>query len=443
MQKVWLLVFSLLIGFASSYSQESNVDSLELNNKRKKGFSFGAIPIVAYDTDIGLKYGIVANFYHYGDGSRYPFYNHSLFVRWYQTTRGSGVNELKYDSDQLIRRFRLTASLAYYTEKALNFYGLNGYKSYYNSDFENNNSPDYISEVFYRHERKVLRSSIDIQRKIYPERIKLLMGFSYFKSEVGSVDLNKLNKGRSEENLLPDVDGLYDLYASWQVLPEDELTGGINYFVKSGFVYNSCDNEADPNKGIWSEALVLFGPKSFGFDKTTAIVSLQHKHYITIVKERLKLAYRLGYQTKITGSIPFYLMPYLVDSRNTYDAFGGAKTLRGILRNRIVGNGTAYGNFEFRSKVFETMIAKQNFYVALNAFTDAARVVDPYPLNLKNVPNEYLYWFNNEPETWHISYGAGIRLVLNQNFVAALDYGMALKQQDGTNGIYVGMDFLF
>ncbi len=443
MHKIWLVVFYLLISFASSSSQESNTDSLELNKKRKKGFTFGAIPVVAYDTDIGFKYGTVANFYHYGDGSRYPFYNHSLFVRWYQTTKGSGVNELKYDSDQLIPGYRLTIGLAYHTEKALNFYGPNGYKSHYNPDFENSKHPYYITEVFYRHERKVLRSSIDIQRNIHPKALKLLMGFSYFKSEIGSVDLEKLNKGRSQEDFLPDVDGLYDLYANWQVLPNDELAGGTNYFLKSGFVHNSCDNEADPNKGIWSEALVLFGPTVFGFNTTTAIISLQHKHYISIVKERLKFAYRLGYQTKITGSIPFYLIPYLIDSRNTYDAFGGAKTLRGILRNRVVGNGTAYGNFEFRSKVFETIIAKQNIYVALNAFTDAARVVDPYPLNLQNVPTEYLYWFNNEPESWHISYGAGIRLVLNQNFVAALDYGTALRRQDGTHGIYVGMDFLF
>jgi hypothetical protein len=443
MRKFLLAIFSLLVSFASSYSQKSSTDSLELNKKRKEGFSFGAIPILAYDTDIGLKYGALANFYHYGNGSRYPFYNHSLFVRWYQTTKGSGVSEIRYDSDQLIPGFRLTAGLAYYTEKALNFYGFNGYKSYYNPDFEDSSHPNYISEVFYRHERKVIRSSIDVQRNIHTKGLKILLGFSYFKNEIGSVDLDKLNMGRNENELLPEVDGLYDLYSNWRVLPGDELTGGTNYFLKAGFVYNSCDNEADPNRGVWSEALVLFGPKSFGFNKTTAIISLQHKHYISIVKERLKFAYRLGYQTKIAGSVPFYLMPYLVDSRNTYDAFGGAKTLRGILRNRIVGNGTAYGNFEFRSKVFETIIAKQNFYVSLNAFADAARVVDPYPLNLQNVPNEYLHWFNKEPESWHVSYGAGIRLVLNQNFIVALDYGMALKQQDGTRGIYIGMDFLF
>ena len=59
------------------------------------------------------------------------------------------------------------------------------------------------------------------------------------------------------------------------------------------------------------------------------------------------------------------------------------------------------------------------------------------------MPLENLHWFNYEDENWHLSYGAGIRLILNQNFVVALDYGMAIKEQDGTNGVYVGMDFLF
>ena len=443
MNKSVYLILLLVINHLAATSQISDSDSLQQSEKVKKGFSFGAIPILSFDSDIGLKYGALANFYHYGDGSRYPTYDHSLFIRWYQTTRGTGVRDIRYDSERLIPGYRLTTSLAYYTEKALNFYGLNGYKSYYNADFEDPNHPDYISEVFYRHERKVIRFNLDMQRNLFKKKLKGLIGVSYFKSKIGPVDLDKLNKGRSDDELLPEVDGLYDLYTNWQVLPDKEINGGTNFFIKSGLVYNSCDNEADPNKGVWSEALILFGPKVFGFDEFTATVSLQHRHYVSIIKERLKFAYRLGYQTKLAGNLPFYLLPYLVDSRNTFDAFGGAKTLRGILRNRVVGNGTAYGNFEFRSKVFETIIAKQNFYVALNAFVDAARVVDPYTLNLQNVPQENLHWFNYRDENWHMSYGAGIRFILNQNFVVAVDYGMALKQQDGTNGVYVGMDFLF
>lgn len=443
MQNLWISIFLVILQLTNAYSQNTSKDSLDQNKETKKGFSFGAIPILAYDSDIGLKYGALVNLYHYGDGSRYPFYDHSLFVRWFQTTKGSVSNELKYDSERLIPNYRITTSLAYITEKALNFYGFNGYQTYYNPNFEQTDHPDYLSEVFYRHERKVTQFKVDFQRVLLKKGFNILFGFSLFDNKIGSVDLDKLNRGRSDKEKLPDIEGLYDLYSNWEVLSSEELKGGTNYFLKSGFVYNSCDNEADPNKGIWSEALLIYAPEAFGFERFTSTISLQHRHYISIIGSRLKFAYRLGYQTKITGKVPFYLLPYLIDSRNTFNAFGGSKTLRGVLRNRVVGNGSAYGNFEFRSKVFETVIAKQNFYIALNAFTDAAKVVDPYYLNLQNVPNEYLHWFNYEQENWHISYGAGIRLVLNQNFVAALDYGMALQKEDGTNGIYVGMDFLF
>jgi len=359
-----LLAFQLIV-----HAQTEEADSLRSSAKTKKGFNFGAIPIFSFDSDVGLKYGALANFYHYGDGSRYPAYDHSLFVKWYQTTRGSSVSELKYDSERLITGYRITLDAAYHTEKALNFYGFNGYKAFYNADFEDPDHPDYISEVFYRHERKVVRLSADIQRNLRVEGLKWLLGFSAFDSKIGSVDLDKLNKGRSDEDLLPDVAGLYDLYTYWQVLPDSEINGGMNFMTKLGLVYNSCDNEADPNEGVWSEALLIFAPKAFGFKEPTGILSLQHRHYLTLIPQRLKFAYRLGYQTKIFGYVPFYLQPYLVDSRSTVDAFGGARTLRGILRNRIVGNGSAYGNFEFRSKVYETVIAKQNFHITLGPVT--------------------------------------------------------------------------
>lgn len=46
----------------------------------KKGFSFGALPAVSYDSDLGFQYGVLSNLYWYGDGSRYPAYDHSLYL---------------------------------------------------------------------------------------------------------------------------------------------------------------------------------------------------------------------------------------------------------------------------------------------------------------------------------------------------------------------------
>ncbi len=39
--------------------------------------------------------------------------------------------------------------------------------------------------------------------------------------------------------------------------------------------------------------------------------------------------------------------------------------------------------------------------------------------------------------------GAGLHIVMNQNFVVAVDYGRALDKGDGESGLYIGLNFLF
>jgi len=87
------------------------------------------------------------------------------------------------------------------------------------------------------------------------------------------------------------------------------------------------------------------------------------------------------------------------------EGLGGAKTLRGILRNRIVGDGIVYGNFEFRWKVFSTVWFNQNFYFALSTFFDTGRVIKDFEVNLS------LNWTN---------VGAG-----DENFLT--DYGILVN----------------
>ena len=43
----------------------------------------------------------------------------------------------------------------------------------------------------------------------------------------------------------------------------------------------------------------------------------------------------------------------------------------------------------------------------------------------------------------HFSYGAGLRVVMNQNFVIKLDYGFAADERDGSSGMYIGLGYLF
>ena len=62
----------------------------------------GGVPAIAYDSDIGFKYGALVNLYHYGDGSNYPNYDHSLYMEWSRQTAQKMIyidNEMTVDMD--------------------------------------------------------------------------------------------------------------------------------------------------------------------------------------------------------------------------------------------------------------------------------------------------------------------------------------------------------
>lgn len=435
------LIFTLFFITANIFAQ---TDSLK-KEKVKTGFSMGGVPVVAYDADTGFKYGGLVNLYLYGDGSNYPNYNHSLYLEWSRTTKGSGINQLTYDALTLIPKTRVTFDVSYLTEQALNFYGFNGYNADYNPAFELTGGNDYISRMYYRHSRKLFRIKADFQGDVSEslgKKLRWLAGIAHYRTNISTVDINKLNEGKTED-LLPDTALLYDKYVDWGVIPADQKNGGNVTFLKVGAVYDTRDNEANPNKGIWSEALVVTAPGFLGNDYSYTKLLLSHRQYFTILPDRLTFAYRLSYQTKIAGEMPFYMLPYTIDSKITQAGLGGAKNIRGVLRNRVVGDGVAFGNFELRSKFLKTVILNQNFYLGVNAFVDMGMVTSPYHFDTSHVPASELAGLQFADENLHIGYGGGIRFVINSNFIIAVDYGIAAKKQDGTKGLYIGLNYLF
>jgi outer membrane protein assembly factor BamA len=421
------------------------------NEKIKKGWSFGAVPAIAYDSDIGFKYGAVVNFYDYGDGTIYPSYKHSLFFEWSNTTKNSGINQFVYDSKYLIPKVRVSAEASYLTERAMDFYGYNGYEAYYNSIIEDDSpsNDEYISRQYFRQERKLLRLRADFQGRFFNDRCRWLGGITHYTVKADTIDVVRLNKGKDESELLPvDINGgLYGQYAYlWNILPEDQKNGGSTTFLKGGLVYDTRDNEPNPMRGMWTEAILFLAPSFLGNgDYSFAKISLVHRQYFTIIHDRLSFVYRLGYQGKIWGTMPAYMLPFVLNGGNTVDrdGLGGAKTIRGIQRNRVVGEDFVYGNLEFRWKFIKTVIKNQNVYVALNTFSDFGMITGKYELNKEDIPAEYIYLFPDDKEKLHISYGAGLHIALNQNFVLSVNYGLVTDKRDGNSGLYIGLNWLF
>ncbi len=422
----------------------------------KEGWNFGALPTITFDTDLGFQYGALVNLYDYGDGSRYPQYNHSLYFEISRFTKGSGINRFYFDSDKLIKGLRTTVDLSYLSDQAYDFYGFNGYDAVVNYDWIDDSQPDniYKSRMFYKYDRKMFRFKVDLQGKITGENLKWIGGFNMLNFKLASVDIDKLNKGKEGTDKLPPVSeqpGLYENYQDWGIINPEEANGGFVPALKAGLVYDSRDNRPNPMKGIWTEAVIEGAPEFLGSESSFTKLSITHRQYFTIIKDDLSFAYRLNYQTSLGGHAPFYYQTQVLVSElkgASSEGLGGGTTLRGVKRNRVVGDGYFLGNIEARWKVVRFRMINNNFYLGLNGFMDFGQVTKKMS-GIENVSEANLNsaeaknYYDKDAEKMHISYGAGLRIAMNQNFVIKCDYGMAADDRDGTSGIYIGLNYLF
>ncbi len=453
-KKLLFIAFLLVLFniFNQSVWCQQTFDSPDNSSKKeiKKGWNFGGVPIIGYDSDLGFQFGALANIYYYGDGSTYPKYFHSFYFKISRFTKGSGVNQFFFDSPHLIPKVRVFAGINYLTEKALDFYGFNGYEAIYNPSWEDKNqdSSIYKTTMFYRHERSFLRIGIDLQGKLFFRNLKWLAGFTFLDIHIRPVNVRKINEHKKDNDKLPNIPGLYDEYVSWNIIKSQEKNGGMNNYIKLGISYDTRDNEPNPMNGIWSEIIFAIAPKfigdgNYGFTK----LSLIHRQYFAVVKRKLSFVYRLGYQGTIYGKVPFYFQPYLINSFSqtaTVDGLGGSNTLRGILRDRVVGDGFTYFNSEFRWKIVNFSFIRQNWYFAMTAFSDVGMVVQPISVNQNDIPsninqNEY---FNGNDHP-HFSCGGGLKIAMNQNFIVSVDYGRAFDKRDGRYGLYINLGCIF
>ena len=72
-------------------------------------------------------------------------------------------------------------------------------------------------------------------------------------------------------------------------------------------------------------------------------------------------------------------------------------------------------------------------------------VTGKYQIDLSGVPDDdqSQAMFPDDQEKPHISYGAGLHVALNQNFIVAFDFGVAGDKRDGDTGLYINLNWLF
>ena len=446
MKKTFLaFILSLLI--ISVSAQEKKV---------KTGWNFGgALPAVTYDSDLGFQYGALAEFFNYGNPSVYPDFLDHTYTEISRYTKGSGIYRFMFESNHLIPGVQWISDLSYLPNQAETFYGYNGYESVYNKDWMDDKSPAYRSRMFYRFQKNQFRFKNDFQGKLSGDHLKWSAGFAFQDFTASSVNIDRLNKGKKDK--LPSVDsvpGLFERYQALGIIPADEAKGGWINTVKVGIMWDSRDNRPNPMKGLWTEIGIEAAPKFMGNNWGFSKLYIIHRQYFTLIEKDLSFVYRLGYQTTLSGHTPFFDQTEVITSRltgATSEGLGGSKTLRGILLDRVVGDAFFMGNTELRWKPVYFKLFKQDCYLGLNLFYDFGLVTKDIklPNNLQSTFNtvypteNYSDYFKPGPDKLHQSAGVSVMLVMNQNFVVAIDTGKAFNEQDGKIGFSIGLNYLF
>ncbi|MBQ5700605.1 MAG: BamA/TamA family outer membrane protein [Alistipes sp.] len=449
-------------------SDEQNAQTTEKKEIVKTGYNFGPLPAVAFDADKGFQLGALLNIYDFGDGSTYPNTRQQWYMEASFFTKGSQLYVVSYDNRFLIPGVRWSSALTITNEKALDFYGFNGYMSYYDNDMvalgkDKSNQNNFIYTPKYRINRLALLFKSDFVGNIWNKKLFWEAGyhFSYFKQ--GAIDREKINKNKEEYKMFPDTEKtIYEHYREWGLISDEEANGGINSTLRAGLVFDTRDKEGAPSRGIWAEAHVTMAPKWLGTTNPYYRYSATFRHYIPVVKnDILTIAYRLNYEGSFGDKTPYYVTPYLTTMGSQYDrdGMGGYRTVRGVMRNRVQGLDMATYNAEVRWRFVSFTLWKQNIAFGLNVFSDGTMVTRGFDMSFngdkqklgadyEKVKQEYDDYMakGQANDSMHISVGAGFRFIMNQNFIVCLEYGKPvgkLNKQDGNGAFYINTGYLF
>ncbi|MCG6988075.1 MAG: BamA/TamA family outer membrane protein [Gemmatimonadetes bacterium] len=364
------------------------------------GLEVAGVPALNYDADEGFGYGVIAELYQYGRGGAAP-YRYTLQPTLFLTTGGRRDVTLFFDAPHVLPGgWRLDAFLGSEKQIATPFYGT-GNDAPYDPSLESDQNPYY-----YRFGRTRRRAEINVQHTLFDRRLRALMGVGAAHTDV--IDVPK---------------GVGTTYLADLGTGPD---GGWSNHVRVGLVWDSRDRETGPRRGTWSDILLQRVDPALGSDWRYTRWTLTDRRYFSISRA-LVFANRFVLQG-VSGSAPFYDLQVLQTSFKQQEGLGGAKTLRGVLKNRYTGDGLFLWNAELRWEAVDFSALGKDFHTVLSGFVDSGRVWSGSP-RLSQVFRGL-----------HRGIGGGVRLVMGENFVVAVDAGTGAETG---MPLYIGLGYLY
>ena len=365
---------------------------------------------------------------------------------------------LAYDSKYLIPNMRVNASVTYMTDPLYSFWGFNGPASLAHLDkpydyYWTNKETDIN---YYGMSRNMLRVLANLQGRI-TDHLNWAAGVNFWNWKLGDMRDRGFKTGGSDQLHYYDKENtLFRDNQKLGIIRDDEKEGGNALELNAGFVFDTRDMEAAPNRGIWAEAYLNGNVLDHRYLKAC----LYFRHYIDIPIHIPAgdpvFAYRLAWQQTIAGETPMYMIqnnPLLVQRNMISEGFGSSNTIRGLRENRILTEGFAWANTELRVKLVNFKLFNQYFYIAVNPFFDAGVITKLYRAEAfeaaakKNVQT-YMP-FNNiydATKTGDIVYsaGGGLKIAMNQNFIVSVELAKCFyKPLDAGMWLGIGINYQF
>ncbi len=432
-KQVYLL--SLLFCFYTLNAQEIGLD--------EKSWKWGGSPIMAYDPDLGLRIGAAIDWFDHGKPTVFPDYLQNFRLRAFHSTKGSSNFSLVWESEKLIPHTISFTEFTYINDSKLDFFGFNGLESHFHSEWINPESQSFRNSGFYSHRRRILRVRMDFHYKLGSGNWKLLGGLNFQDYLIRENETEEEGTNPTSTESQSSLESLLSYYKQWQLIPSNENDGGKSISMMLGFSYDSRNHRIHCTDGLWIENYLVLNRgflEQESFIKWISTASF----YKTIKQINSTFTFRVSSQQRLSGKIPFYLLPVFYDTRQNQDGIGGAFTQRGVYRNRIVGDGFILSNLEMRKRVIRMEFLGLDWQVFLSLFYDISYISQKHPTELSKVPeNQLSSFFQPEGSNLISTFGIGAYFIYNENNIISVNFGYNPNIELGKPNLYIGSSFLF
>jgi hypothetical protein len=402
------------------------------------------------DYGAGLNAGVAVRL---GDAERRRDNLHLFDLSGGWHSEGMSEAHFMYDSRRLLPwGVRLAVGGHYTTDALAGFHGFGGASSPYYRELDRRGGV-----AFYGMRRDVARASLDLGGSIANRNagrtgftLDWKAGASFSDYEIGSVTHKKYADGAGNS--------LYNLYRRYGLISDYEAAGGRRAEFSAGLAFEmtGVGSTDAPHYGKL-EVLARVSPDLFDRRADYAKLGVRLSHHIMIKKWSAIVSYRLGYDGTVwsQGPVPFYVQSELAtptEGRMSIDWLpGGVGSLRGVLQNRVVGDGVAWANVDVAVKVAGFRALGRHWDVLLNPFADAGAVVQPYRLDqMREVwsdtwrpASERRLVYSGVGEKLHVTAGLGVSLIAYDDYTVSVLWGRPFSRQDGPGALYAGVKWLF